>query len=219
VQQRVKKLREHKIFGKPIFIKDHLHSGLDIQDVINVLSAKIPKFLFHKIDVLYVGEFDFLVNKEVNALYLDSAIYVTNLQDNIRDMVDDIVHELAHSIEENYGHEIYSDGNLELEFSGKRKTLERILRANKYDTSKHDFLSLQWNTHLDNFFYKIVGYPMMNNLVNGLFASAYGATSLREYFANGFEEYYLGDRKYLFEISPKLFQKIDMIDQIGEQYS
>jgi len=43
----------------------------------------------------------------------------------------------------------------------------------------------------------------------GLFVSPYAATSLREYFAIGFEEYHLKDRVYLKKISPKLYFKIE----------
>ena len=35
------------------------------------------------------------------------------------------------------------------------------------------------------FLYQDVGYPLLNNLVIGLFPSAYSVTSLREYFAVG----------------------------------
>ena len=46
---------------------------------------------------------------------------------------------------------------------------------------------------IDDFLYKDVGYALLNNLVMGLFPSAYAATSLREYFARGFEELKLLD--------------------------
>ena len=43
----------------------------------------------------------------------------------------------------------------------------------------------------------MVGYDNLNNFTNGLFSSPYGATSLKEYFANGFEEFFLGNREHL----------------------
>ena len=52
-------------------------------------------------------------------------------------------------------------------------------------------------------------------MVSGLFNSAYAATSLREYFANAFEEYFLGNRKNLSKISPQLYKKIDFITQLS----
>jgi len=47
-----------------------------------------------------------------------------------------------------------------------------------------------------------------------LFFSPYAITALKEYWANGFENYIVGDyndRKKLKEISPKLFKKIEQI--------
>jgi hypothetical protein len=52
-------------------------------------------------------------------------------------------------------------------------------------------------------------------MTRGLFVSAYACTSLREYFANGFEEFYLGDRNYLNTISPKLYSKIKNLHNEG----
>ena len=37
----------------------------------------------------------------------------------------------------------------------------------------------------------------------------YSITSIREYFGNGFEEYLRGDAKYLKNISPTLYNKIE----------
>ena len=66
--------------------------------------------------------------------------------------------------------------------------------------------------------YQDVGYPKLNTLSQGIFSSAYGVTSLREYFANGFEEFYLGDRRYLSKTCPKLYNKINELNALGEQY-
>jgi hypothetical protein len=45
----------------------------------------------------------------------------------------------------------------------------------------------------------------------GLFYSPYASTSLREYFANGFEAYFLGQREYLPKIGQHLFIKLEEI--------
>ena len=64
------------------------------------------------------------------------------------------------------------------------------------------------------FLYREVGYPLMTSLTMGLFVSPYAATSIREYFARGFEEYYLGDRKYLTKISPMVYNKVQYLDDL-----
>ena len=46
----------------------------------------------------------------------------------------------------------------------------------------------------------------------GLFSTPYAVTSLREYFATGFEEFYIGDRNYIKKISPNLYNKLTYLD-------
>jgi hypothetical protein len=53
-----------------------------------------------------------------------------------------------------------------------------------------------------------VGYDRLNVITVGLFVSPYAATSLSEYFANGFENYFSGESAYVRKISPKLYSKI-----------
>ena len=65
--------------------------------------------------------------------------------------------------------------------------------------------------------YNIVGYPLLENLIVGLFYSPYAVTSINEYFANGFENYFLRDKAYLKNISPTLYNKInDIMDSLED---
>ena len=52
----------------------------------------------------------------------------------------------------------------------------------------------------------------------GLFSSAYPTTSLREYFATGFEEFYIGDRRDVAQISPKLYKKLNDLNKMEQEY-
>jgi len=70
---------------------------------------------------------------------------------------------------------------------------------------------------MDNFLYKQIGYEKLEIFLSGLFIRPYSITSLNEYFATGFEEYYLGDRRDLKKISPKLYNKFNEIDIMGYQ--
>ena len=94
--------------------------------------------------------------------------------------------------------------------------MEKILRHNGYDTNKLDFENVNYNSEFDKFMNLEIGYSTLNSLLNGLFVSPYAATSLREYFAIAFEEYYLNDRRYVNNISPKIYEKINFLDNIGE---
>ena len=45
----------------------------------------------------------------------------------------------------------------------------------------------------------------------GLFVSPYAATSIQEYFANGFEKYFLDETRTVKNVSPVLYRKIEEI--------
>ena len=80
-----------KIFGFiDLYIKDSLPEDIDILKVIDQVEERVPFHLTNEIEVFYIGNFKEFEEKQVNAMYLDGAIYVTNDQDNIADMVDDI---------------------------------------------------------------------------------------------------------------------------------
>ena len=70
----------------------------------------------------------------------------------------------------------------------------------------------EYDKYFDQYLYKEVGYEKLVSLTMGLFASPYAATSLREYFANGFEAYFIGDRKGLQNISPVLYNKFSTME-------
>jgi len=51
-------------------------------------------------------------------------------------------------------------------------------------------------------------------LLMGLFISPYAATSLREYFATGFTDFYLyPDHNALSKVSPELYRKLIMLQK------
>ena len=65
-----------------------------------------------------------------------------------------------------------------------------------------------YNFKFDEFMYNNIGYDKLRTLSSSLFYSPYAITSLREYWANGFENYLLGDREKLRDLSPVLYAKI-----------
>jgi len=197
-----------------VFLKEPPTEEIDIAKVFNSLEKLVPSHLFYNVDTIIMGELEEFAKRDTNALYQDGAIYVSSEQDNEEDMLDDIIHELAHSIEEYAQEEIYGDSTLEEEFLGKRKRLLDILDLEGYNVYKNEFLDLDHSEAFDEFLYKEVGYPTLISLTMGLFVSPYAATSLREYFANGFENYFLGDKRYLRKLSPYLFNKIQNIVEI-----
>jgi hypothetical protein len=209
--KEAKKMKDHyKMQGVDIFIKDKLINDIDVDFVIRYISTRLPQYLMTSIDIIYIGNFKMLVDREVTAIYEDGAIYITNEQDSEMDMIDDLIHEIAHSNEKRFQEIIYGDGKLEIEFLAKRRILQNILlnQDKKYKVPIHFAIDPTFSTKIDDFLYKEVGYSALWQMVPGVFPSPYAATSLREYFARGFEEYYMGRPQELKNICPVLYSKM-----------
>ena len=206
---------EYLIANKiPLTIKDKLTSDIDIGELIRRVEKTLPNISKYLISSIVIADLDAFAKNKTNALYHDNTIYISNNQDDINDMLDDIVHEYSHALEEKHNEEIYSDQSIRDEFLSKRGTLKAILQR-EYQLDDYDFNNLNYDKELDKLLLNVIGYERFNNLTkHGLFINPYSLTSLREYFATGFEEYILGDHKELETISPKLYKKISDIVQI-----
>ena len=96
----------------------------------------------------------------------------------------------------------------------KRKRLHDILWAHGFKAPLSFFMDLEYNKEFDEFLHKKVGYDKLANLLVGLFISPYAATSLREYFATGFTDYYVhSDHNLLKKVSPELYKKLSLIQK------
>ena len=199
----------------PFIIKDPFIIDIDTEVVFDRVSKLVPSKLFSFIDAIYVGDFDIMREREINAMYKDGTIYVSNYQSDEDDMIDDIIHELAHAIEDNFMMQIYGDNQIEVEFLKKRNTLKKRLESEGFNSKDYNFLNTELDQDFDEYLHKEVGYATLTSLTNDLFYSPYGATSLREYFANGFECYFhKRDHKFLKKISPAIFSKIEQIMEL-----
>ena len=204
-----KKMKDiFNLSGVDVFIKDKLPENVDPELVFNYISARIPFHLAKNIDIVYIGQFPEMIERDINAYYQDGAIYVTNKQEEEMDMIDDIIHELAHSVERNNQEIVYGSGALQREFRAKRKNLYYLINE-MYDVPEGFISDLDYNKEIDEFLYLTIGYEILNQLVANIFISGYAATSVSEYFARGFEEYFIGDKDSLKQLSPVLYKIID----------
>ena len=105
--------------------------------------------------------------------------------------------------------EVYGSESVINEFLRKRYELKFELQSEGYWVNEHDFDNLKYDNNFDTFLYKRVGKNLMRMITTGLFIRPYAAISLREYFATGFEAYYLGKQDILEKISPMLYDKIN----------
>ena len=72
------------------------------------------------------------------------------------------------------------------------------------------------NTEFDHLLHKTIGYDALRIMTVDFFLAPYSITSLREYFARGVEEYYLGEKQYLRELCPYIYEKIYLLERIEE---
>ena len=198
----------YNMSGVDVYIKDRLPDSIDPDFVFKYINARIPFHLTTGIDIIYIGQFPEMKERDINAYYEDGAIYVTNIQDDEMDMIDDIIHELAHAVERDQDETIYGSGNIQREFTAKRKNLSVRLK-DIADIPKDFIINIEYDKSIDDFLYREVGYDILEQLVTNIFISPYAVTSVSEYFARGFEEYFIGNKDLLRKLSPVLYSKID----------
>lgn len=209
-------LREQKeflLYGTiNVYVNTPLPENINIRSVISKIENTIPVELMQGVEAIIIGHFEEFDKREVNAAYDSGTIYVTNEQSDISDIFDDIVHETAHSVESWAGQEIYADGTLVNEFKNKREKYFNLLKQLGYeDLDRQQFLDVEYSQDFDNLLYKDIGYEKLNTLSVGILPSSYALTSIKEYWASGFEEYFMGSKRELRDLCPVLSTKIENV--------
>ena len=213
IKSKKKKLFENKIGSFQVFIQDPLPENVNINIVFEDIESRLPEHFLRLVDVIYVGDFSFFKERNINAVYLDGALYISNEQDDNDDMKDDIVHEFAHALEEKYNDFLYDDEEIKNEYFGKLKKLKNYLSYEGYDIRGINFFNTKYNQEFDEFLSNNIGYEKLQGLAKDLFLAPYSISSLREYFARAFEEFFLGDKLYLKSICPYLYKKLSFLIQ------
>lgn len=143
----------YKVSGVDVYIKDRLPEEIDPGFVFKYINTRIPFHLTTGIDIIYIGQFPEMIEREISAYYEDGAIYVTNKQEDEMDMIDDIIHELAHAVERNNDELIYGSGALQSEFTAKRKNLTTRLK-DIYEIPGDFNINIEFDRDIDNFYIK-----------------------------------------------------------------
>ncbi len=195
--------------GLHVFFKDPVEN-VDVEKVIAQIESTLPPHLLSEVEMVIIGWFDEFEERSLNAFYDGGTLYVSHIQDDHADMYDDLVHEISHSLEEPHGYFLYGDKKIEEEFLRKRKYLHDVLWKLGYKIPLASYMNTEYDQEFDEFLHEKVGYDKLSTLVAGNFISAYAATSLREYFATGFTEFYIhpDEHGYLQKISPELYKKL-----------
>jgi len=217
VNNSLNERKEYYLYDIPVYILNPFPEHININNILEKIKEIIPYELLVGLEGIYVGEFNELKDRKIQAMFKEGAIWLSSYEDfpDITEdsIVKDITHELAHMLEDNAYFDIYHDGDIEKEYVGKKKRLVDLLRSNNISFSGMGrlFFSDDYVDELDDFLFNNLGYDNLSSVTAGLFVSPYAVTSIREYFATGFEEYISGDRTYLKEISPALYNKIENI--------
>ena len=201
--------------GIQVYFKDQLMSpDLDVERVTAKLEGLIPTYLLSEIEMIIFGHFDEFEEKEISAFYRDGALYISNFIQEEEELLGHMIHEVSHSVEEAHGKVIYYDHKLKTEFLNKRMVMHDLLWKMGFKAPKGLFANTEYNHEFDMYLFQEIGYDKLSEVIMGLFINPYAATSLREYLATGFTEFYThpNDHGYLNKISPKLFQKLELIN-------
>ena len=100
----------------PIYIINKLPVKINFNNVIKTLEKHIPAPILNMIEGIYIGEFDELKTRNIQAMFKDGVIYLSSFQNNPnvseKWITKDICHEFGHALEDNLGKEIYADGKI-----------------------------------------------------------------------------------------------------------
>lgn len=209
--------REYRFLSSntSLYLIEKFPPHISVKEIINRINQNIPNSLLNMIDGVYVGDFKELKNRNIQAMFKDGAIYVSSFKNipyvSEQLIVNDICHELGHALEEKFYDEIYGDGKIEREYEGKKRKLLSLLKFDGHNIDSSLFFSDKKVDEFDNFLYNELTYDKLSSYISGLFMGPYSVTTIREYFANGLEDYLLGDKEYLKKISPVLYKKIKEI--------
>jgi len=201
----------HKaVLGVEFIVQDRSNfNSRDIKFFIDKLKEMLsPKALNH-VKKIKFGRYPNLDKENYKSYYKDGVIYISNQVDFIEDLLMNFFHELAHSFEKPYHKEIYGDGFLAKEFKNKRNRLKSVISM--YEGGKtppFDFNQINYSKELDDYLVNTIGYDKLWKYCSGIFTNPYAATSLREYFAAGFENWLKGDQEMLYRTSPVLYNKL-----------
>ena len=209
--------RYFKNGGIEVIEMDKMPDDVNLDAVLKAIETNLPAHYFSGLQKVMIGDFEEFKDRGINALYRDkdNSLLVSNKQDGNLDLLDDMIHEIAHHVETLYPDVIYGNESIANEFLRKRYELKFELQSEGYWVNEYDFDKIKYDKDFDLFLYKRVGRNLIRIMTSGLFIRPYAAVSLREYFATGFEAYYLGKQETLEKISPMLFDKIEELHNLN----
>ena len=81
----------------PVWSEDPLPEHINLRAVLDKIEEMMPAAYFRYVDAVKIGTFPEMIDRELNAVYSEGVLYISNFQASEEDMYDDIIHEMAHS--------------------------------------------------------------------------------------------------------------------------
>ena len=205
-----KKNNRFSVDGILVYVDRENTNNLNYSAVVKKMTSVVPRHLFSGLEKIMISPYEKLKKRNLQGMYKNRTIFLTGTQPDELEILDDLIHEVSHYVEEIYDKAIYSDGKIKQEFLRKRRSLKSLIQRAGYPVADHSFEDEKYNIQFDEFLYLDIGYKNLGVISSNIFYSPYAATSLKEYFANGFEAYfYHQDLDKLASISPVLFDKLE----------
>lgn len=220
--EQIKNFSEFFILGVPVEVLKSLPDHISLGDVKVFVENRIPHGFGTLFDAVYIGEFPEMRERQIQAMFKDGAMFLSSHSGDeeikFERIAKDIIHELGHAVVkfDDLQPDLFFDNQLVKEFLAKRQTLADSLHFEGFEVPDeiHD---PEFSSEFDNYLFKQVGYDTLEPFTIGLFTSPYSATSIEEYFANGFEEYYSGDIGYLKETCKVLYSKLNSLNKVVKE--
>lgn len=207
------KKSHYRMSGVDVHVRDSTPDNIDLDAAIKNVEQKVPDKLLGLIDSIHIRASEEFEERDIDAYYDKGDIFIKPNQDETKDFSKHIVHELFHLLEERFTDDIKSK-KVQQEFKNKRIYLYNLLNSDGHSFKKDLFLNLKYDETFDNLLHDKIGYDNLQKYTVNLFIDPYSVTSLREYFATGFTEYFLGNQMELKKLCPKLFNKIKEIAEV-----
>jgi len=206
-EQRKRERMEFRVHNFVVVREDMV----DLDTVLEKLK-NMPQQLFSGVEKIIFGNFDILRGGGKVSVYKDGKIFIDI--DSDEKMYSAVVHELAHLIESYRSNEVYMDGEIKREFIRKRLKLFQAVEGHfpEINFDKRYYVTSSYNSDFDDFLTRELGYNRFMTIAKGLFVSPYAATSLSEYWARNFEEYFSDSyvsRNNLTKIAPAVYAKVE----------
>ena len=137
-------MQTHKLFGQiDISLLTPFPDSINIQSVVSSIEEEVPKYLFSEVDVIYVGNFDFLTKQFRTSKFMENAIYLSDTIATDEDILYNIVKSVSDSLEEKNTHFIFE--NFEAAEEINIDEIEKLIIESPYDGKKphKDITSLE----------------------------------------------------------------------------